>query len=289
MLSRWPDRLPFVMVLVALVSVQGGGVISVRLFDQIEPAGLVALRSFFAAAVLLGVTRPRLRGRSAAAWTSVGLLGITLACLNSLHYEAVNLIPVGPAVTLELLGPLGLYLVFARRWSALIWAVLAFSGVVLMQGLAVMGPNAVLGVFVALLDGVCWASYIVCSRWAGSMFKSVEALAIATAISALVTVPRGALIAGGALLEPKLVLAGAGIAMIANVIPNGLEMLSLKRIPGEIFSVMMAMAPVIASVLGFLILGQSLTWSTVVGMTLVVVATASASLVSPSNQGSTKT
>ena len=53
------------LVLVAITSLQFGAAIAGTLFDEIGPAGTSLLRSLFAAAILVAVWRPSLRGRTA--------------------------------------------------------------------------------------------------------------------------------------------------------------------------------------------------------------------------------
>ena len=68
MTSRVPAPL---LVLAAVVSVQFGGALAATLVPRVGAAGSVALRLVLAAAVLLAVARPRLRGRSRPSWLTV--------------------------------------------------------------------------------------------------------------------------------------------------------------------------------------------------------------------------
>ena len=51
------------LVIVAITSLQFGAAIAGTIFDEIGAAGTALLRSLFAAAILLAVWRPSLRGR----------------------------------------------------------------------------------------------------------------------------------------------------------------------------------------------------------------------------------
>lgn len=44
-----------------------------------------------------------------------------MAAMNGLFYQAVDRIPLGAAVTLEVLGPLALSVVVSRRALNLVW------------------------------------------------------------------------------------------------------------------------------------------------------------------------
>ena len=70
--TRGDRRVPApLLVLTAVVSVQFGGALAATLVPRIGAAGSVALRLVLAAAVLLAVARPRLRGRTRADWLTV--------------------------------------------------------------------------------------------------------------------------------------------------------------------------------------------------------------------------
>jgi len=99
---------PVGLVLAGGVSVQFGAALAVNLMPRAGALGVVTLRLLAAAVVLLLVCRPRLRGHSRTAWGTVIVFGITLGAMNGLFYQAVARIPLGPAVTLEVLGPLAL-------------------------------------------------------------------------------------------------------------------------------------------------------------------------------------
>ncbi|WP_433824817.1 hypothetical protein ACQP2E_22000 [Actinoplanes sp. CA-015351] len=72
------------------------------------------MRLTIAALILLAICRPRIRGHTTTDWLSIGAFGIALAGLNTLFYQAIDRIPMGAAVTLEVLGPLTLSVLTAR-------------------------------------------------------------------------------------------------------------------------------------------------------------------------------
>src|SRR4051794_2259922 len=99
---------PVGLLLAGGVSVQFGGALAVTLMPRAGALGVVTLRLLAAAVVLLLFCRPRLRGHSRADWGTVIVFGVTMGAMNGLFYEAVARIPLGAAVTLEVLGPLAL-------------------------------------------------------------------------------------------------------------------------------------------------------------------------------------
>ncbi|MGC0327720.1 inner membrane transporter RhtA [Streptomyces sp. SAI-170] len=262
------------LVLVGAVSVQFGSACAALLFPRAGALGTVALRVTLAAVLLLVVVRPRLRGLSRGDWAVAAGYGLALGCMNVLFYQAIDRIPLGPAVTLEVLGPLLLSVIAARRASGVLWAVLALAGVALLGG--GMGGLDLVGVGFALAAGVMWASYIVLGSHAGSRFPSLDGLAVAMAFAALVGLPLGVASAGGALLEPGVLGLGLGIAVLSSGVPYALELLALRRLPAATFAVLMSLAPALAALAGLLVLGQGLSVVQCAAVALVVAASAGA-------------
>ena len=120
------------LVLIGILSVQFGAAISKGQFDEIPPVGMVLLRLFTSAVILLALARPRLRGRTSSEWRPVLALGLALGAMNWAFYESLARIPLGVAVTIEFIGPLGLAAVGRRGPRDLVWVGLAAMGVLLL-------------------------------------------------------------------------------------------------------------------------------------------------------------
>ncbi|WP_055490474.1 DMT family transporter [Streptomyces sp. TP-A0356] len=262
---------PVGLVLAGGVSVQFGGALAVSLMPQAGALGVVTLRLVAAAAVLLLVCRPRLRGHSRTDWGTVVVFGVTMAAMNGLFYQAVARIPLGPAVTLEVLGPLALSVLASRRAVNLIWAGLALSGVFLLGG-GGFGDLDPTGVAFALSAGAMWAAYIVFSARTGRRFPQADGLALAMAVAAVLFVPLGVVESGTKLLVPATIGLGAAVAMLSSVLPYTLELLALRRLPASTFAILMSLEPAVAATAGFLVLGQSLTAIQAVAIALVIAA-----------------
>lgn len=232
---------------------------------------MVSLRLAFSALILLVIFRPSVRRRSRSDWMTVAGFGLVLAVMNALFYLAIDRLPLGITVTIEVLGPLVLSVVTSRRASAWLWAVLAFIGVALL-GRGGFGALDPLGVLFAMGAGVAWAGYILLSARTGRSFARLDGLAIAIAIGAVVTLPFGAATAGMALLQPSVLLVGLAVAVLSSTIPYGLELLALRRLPAATFSILMSLSPALAALAGLIILHQRLELLDVVAIALVVAA-----------------
>jgi inner membrane transporter RhtA len=267
-------------VLFPIVSVQLGAAVAKSLFDSLGPGGTVFLRIAFAAFVLFLLVRPKLGGHDRAGYLVAGLFGLTLAGMNFSIYLAFDRIPLGVAVTLEFVGPLGVAVAGSRQVLDLLWVVLAAAGILLLAPLGVLGGMDLdpVGVAFALLAGCLWACYILLSASAGSAFSGGTGLVIALCVGTLVLFPFGIAGAGYALLDPKLLLAGFGVAMLSSAIPYSLELEALRKLPARVFGVLMSLDPAVAALAGLVVLGERLEMRAVVAVLLVTIAAAGASL-----------
>ncbi|MEU4440852.1 EamA family transporter [Micromonospora chalcea] len=273
---RAPGRLGGVaLVLGGALSVQFGSALAALLFPRTGVAGAVTLRLTIGALLMLVVCRPRVRGYGRRDWAAVVAFGLALAGMNSIFYQAIERIPLGPAVTLEVLGPLALSVFGARRAAAWFWAALALGGVALLGqgGFDRLDPA---GAALALTAGAMWAAYIVCSARIGARFPGADGLALALTFAALLTLPFGLADGGGRLADPAVLGLGTALALLASVLPYSLELAALRRLPTATFAVMMSLGPAIAAVAGWLVLGQALHLVEVLAIGLVVAASAGA-------------
>ncbi|MFI0963966.1 EamA family transporter [Streptomyces sp. NPDC021080] len=268
-----PGRLgslgPVGLVLAGGISVQFGGALAVTLMPRAGALGVVTLRLLAAAVILLVVCRPRLRGHSRADWGTVAVFGIAMGAMNGLFYESVARIPLGPAVTLEVLGPLALSVLASRRAVNAVWAGLALCGVFLLGG-GGFGDLDPAGVAFALGAGAMWAAYIVFSARTGRRFPQADGLALAMGVAALLFLPLGIVSSGTRLLDPTTLALGSAVAVLSSVLPYTLELLALRRLPASTFAILMSLEPAIAATAGFLILHQSLSAIQAAAIALVI-------------------
>jgi inner membrane transporter RhtA len=259
------------LVVAGLACQEVGAAFAVLLFPSVGALGMVALRLTFSALILLAIARPSLRGRNRGDWMTVVLFGVALAVMNGLFYEALARIPLGAAVTIEVLGPLILSVATSRRASSWLWAVLAFIGVFLL-GQGSFGELDPLGVLFAAVAGASWAGYILLSSRTGSRFERLDGLALAMAVGAVLTLPVGLAAAGPAIVRPDILLLGAAVAILSSTIPYALELFALRRIPSSTFAILMSLAPAIAALAGVVLLAQHISIVGVVAIALVVTA-----------------
>lgn len=259
------------MVVTGLVCQELGASLAVLLFPALGPLGIVFLRLGFSAVILMVIARPRLRGHTSTAWRSVIGFGLVLALMNGLFYLALARLPLGVTVTIEVLGPLVLSVIAARRASAWLWAGLALVGVIALAGGGWDRLDPI-GVLFALGAASSWALYILASARVGREFPRLDGLALAMVVGALAALPWGLIAAGGALVRIDLLALGAAVAVLSSTIPYALELLALRRLAASAFAILMSLAPATATLAGWLLLGQEMTWLEIVGIALVIAA-----------------
>jgi inner membrane transporter RhtA len=264
------------MVLGSILSVQCGSALATTLFDEVGPGGAVFLRTAFGALVLLGLAGRSVRPPRGTELRDVVLFGVALAGMNLSFYAALDRLPLGVAVTLEFVGPLGVAVFGSRRGRDLIWALLAAAGIALLSdGLGGAGLDAT-GALLALLAGGFWAAYILLSARVGISYPGLGGLAMAMAISAVLVAPFGIAQGEGELLTPSVLAVGLAVGIFSSAIPYALELEALRRLPNAVFGVLMSLEPGVAAVVGFVALSQAVSPVEAVAIGLVVAASAGA-------------
>jgi inner membrane transporter RhtA len=262
------------LVLASVVSVQFGQAFGKQLFDQAGPLGVAGIRLALAAVVLLTVWRPRLpRHRGSA--VLVLAFGAAIAGMN-LIYPAMLHLPLGVATGLQLLGPLTVALLGSRRLADLGWSALAILGVGLFYGPGAPAPPLA-GVLLALGSGLSMGCYLLLSRHAGRQSTDGSTLALAVACAASIMLPFGIAETGPALLEPQLLAAGCGLALVSAVVPYSLDLTALRRLPPRIVGILESLEPAVAGVAGLAVLRETL--ATTQWLALVCVTVASVGVV----------
>ena len=265
------DRVPaWTLAVAAMLSVQIAAALSTHLFDTVGPAGTAWLRLTFGALVFLAISRPRVRGLSRSDVGAVLALGIATGLVTVTFSSAIARIPLGTAVAIEFLGPLGVAVFHDLNPRRLIWPALALVGVVLLtqpwQGL--IDP---VGVLLAALAAFGWGTYIVLTQRIGDRLAGLQGLSFTIPIAALTAAIPGVPQAAGHFTW-AVVAEAAGLALLMPVLPMSLELLALRRLTTGAFGTLMALEPALGLTAGFVLLSQVPDGLQIVGITLVVIA-----------------
>lgn len=259
--NPWRDRscaprtTALFLLLGSVFCVQFGQAFGKQLFGAVGPWGVVALRLGLAAVVLSLVHRPAMPRTWADARLVLGF-GTAIASMNLL-YPSLRHLPLGLAGTLQMLGPVSLALLSSRGVRDLAPAALAGCGVWFFNGPSSEGfPLA--GMLLALASGASMACYFLLSRRAGGRAAGGAPLAAAVAWAAVLTVPVGVWESGPALLEPRTLAFGLGVAVLSAVLPYSFELAALRRLPARAVAVLASLEPATAGLAGTVVLAEHL-------------------------------
>lgn len=245
-------------------------------FPVIGPVGVVAVRQLVAAMILLPVVRPRIRDLTRAQWWPVLLLALVFGTMNITLYLAIERIGLGLAVTLEFCGPLAVALLSARTRNSAICAAIAGAGVI-----AITRPQPTtdyLGIGLGLIAACSWAAYILLNRTIGFRIPGVQGTATATGVSAALFLPIGAWILITTRPDPFTLVCALGAGVLASTVPFVADLIALRRIPANLFGILMSVNPVLAAFIGAILLDEEIGIIEWAGITLIVTANTAAVL-----------
>jgi inner membrane transporter RhtA len=264
--------LPIAALMGSLVSLCIGTSFAKHLFPAVGAEGTTTYRLVFAMAMLMLFWRPWRRSWTWADLPPLALYGVNLGVMNLLFYRALETIPFGLAVAIEFTGPLAVAVYTSRKPLDYLWVLLAIAGL----GLILPWPGAAdplnpLGMGFALAAGGCWALYIVIGQRVAGRYGAL-ATPMGMLFAALVVTPVGWSVAGPALFNPHLLLAGLAVALLSSAIPYTLEMYALQHLPKHTFSLLLSLEPAVGALAGWLVLSEPLSAQQLSAMGLIMLA-----------------
>jgi inner membrane transporter RhtA len=265
-----------------MTSVQLGATFAKGLFPVVGAEGATALRVSLGAIMLLAVLRPWRQPTPRSAWPALVCYGLSMGLMNLCFYAALQRIPLALAVALEFTGPLGVSLASSRRWSEVVWVVIAVVGLLslLPIGAAAAGVDPI-GVGLALLAGVFWAAYIVAGQRTHGV-SGGQATAIGGVFAAAVVLPIGLVHAGSALFQPSICASAILVALLSSALPYSLEMVALRALPGRVFGTLMSAEPAVAALIGWALLHERLSLRQFLAIGAIMAASLGAALTAQS-------
>jgi inner membrane transporter RhtA len=282
--SAWHPRLqalpPQSFFLVSAVFHYLGPAFAVLLFAHLDVVGVAWLRIAAAAALFAAWRRPwRLLARSGRRGRVLLVqLGVVLAVMNVLFYLAVARLPLATVGAIEFLGVVLLATAGVRTPRNAAALGLTVCGVAALTDLRLAGQP--LGFTFAFGNCALFVLYVVLGHRvantdAGSgAMSGIDQLGAAMLVAAVVVTPVGL---GGALTafaHPLLLLAGVGVGLCSSVIPYVTDQLAMARLPRATFALMLALLPMLGTIIGAIVLRQLPTGQDLLGIALVVAGVA---------------
>lgn len=231
--------------------------------------------AFLAVAAAVRPVRVPAVSRRAAPWLVLGA-GLAFAADVVFMHWAIALTSVANATVLVNLAPVWVGLILwatTRILPGRVWLMalaVALVGILMMVGGdRDVAPTAGLGEAIGLAAGAFYGLYIVLVKAAGRYYTTVTIMAGSTLVSALAILP---FVAGGLTfdlpLEGWLVL--AALALVCHAGGQGLVTLGLKHLPADFVSFLLLIQPVVAFLLGWLVLGETMTALQLAGAVLAL-------------------
>jgi drug/metabolite transporter (DMT)-like permease len=250
----------------------------------IDPMILVAVRSYLTTATLflvLAVVRSYELRAGRAGWKDVLLLGAGLFGNNLLYFQAIALTTVATAQILQYQAPVlvALYTVLVQRQRlskritlSLMLAILGCALVIRIDDPEVLRLN-VLGVLAGLGTAFAFAFYILAGRAALTRFRPWTLLAnsyLVSSLAWLLIIPPWHIAYQG--YDGAAWFAFTVIATLGTALPFGLFISGLRLLPATQASILSMIEPLVAVVMAYLVLGESLLPVQVLGGILVLTA-----------------
>jgi len=272
--------LPFWLLMIAMLSIQGGASLAKTLFPIIGATSTTTLRIGFAAIILCLIWKPWRHAFSQSDKKIILVYGIALGVMNLLFYMALEKIPLGVAVALEFTGPLSVAIWASRKKVDFLWAILAGTGIYFVLPMSSIGdaPLDLWGVAMALGAGACWAMYIIFGQRLSHSIPSGVAASTGMVVAALVALPFGMISSGTDLLQLRILPVALAVAVLSSALPYSVEMVALKALPAKTFGILMSLEPAIAALCGWLFLAENLSLSQMGAIVCIIIASLGSTL-----------
>lgn len=264
-----------------MLCVQGGASVAKQLFPILGPSATTSLRIGLSAILLNIIIRPKVRNFTKKEWKYCFYYGASIALMNLIFYIAIQRIPLGLGVTIEFIGPLFLALYFSRKLLDILWALLAFIGILLIVPWQTSDVD-LLGLGLAFLAGIFWACYIVMSSKVSKEMDTKNALAVGMLIATCIVLPIALFSGGLAKLTLVTLALGFAVAILSSALPFSLDLVALKKLPAKTFSILTSLQPAFAAFSGLLFLNESLSTLQWISILCVVCASVGTTIFSAS-------
>ncbi len=253
-----------------------GPAFAVLLFARVDVLGVAWLRIASAAVVFAVWKRPwRLFAELGAGERRIVIaLGFVLAIMNVCFYLAIDRLPLATVGTIEFLGPIALAAFGVRTMRNFAALLLACGGVFLLTNMRISGEP--IGYIFAFANCALFVLYILLGhRIAATGGRGgVERLAMAMLVASIVVTPIGLKSTLGALMDPMLLLAGAGVGICSSVIPYICDQFAMARLSKTTFALMLSLLPATACLVGIVVLRQIPSISELSGVGAVITGVA---------------
>jgi inner membrane transporter RhtA len=245
---------------------------AVLLFARVAPLGVAWLRIASAALVFAAWRRP---------WRALSTLqsdgrrlllawGVVLALMNACFYTAIDHLPLATVAAIEFVPVVAMAALGARTARNVAAVVLAAAGAYALTDVRLVAHT--LGITFAFLNAGLFAAYIVLADRVAKRpgLSGIDGLGLAMILATVVITPIGGEQALRAAGHPGLLAAGIGVGVCSSVIPYVTDQLALRRLSRATYALLISLLPVVAAIIGLVVLAQLPTLLDCAGIALVV-------------------
>lgn len=280
--SRWLSQnhqgLGFAAIALAALLWAIAAVVASRLFEAgVTPLQLATSRAIIAAIGLWGINRWTWQSRRWRDWR-IGLLGLSLALVTLTYYVAISRLAVAVAVVIQYTAPALIVVVSAVKsgqFPSRVTAVAASAAIIGVAFVSGLGTSELqldgVGLGAAVLSAIFFATYTLCSEALVDQYGAIGVMLRGFVVSSLFwgmiqltqELPTNLL---QSQTLPGIVFVGVG----GTLVPFSLLCWGIQQVRAEKGAIAATLEPVMAAILAWVGLGQTLTSLQVMGGALVI-------------------
>lgn len=269
-LSSPKHEVAFIAAFLSLISVQIGAAIAKTIFPILGSESVALMRLGLSAILLWIMFQPWKELNRNVHWKDLVCYGVILCLMNLLIYKAFSYLPVGLAISIEVLGPLAIAIFTSRHKLDLMWGGLALIGLVLFPSGKMANNFSYIGMLYALGAAACWGLYII---YGAKVAKGGgNSVAIGMAIAALCASPFGIWNISGIFESSWVFLLCFLVSLLSSTIPFLLDIFAMKTLSPKIFGILLSTSPIVSALAGWIILGEKLINHQLIGITIIMVS-----------------
>ena len=246
---------------------------------KISPLQIVQLRTIIASAILalylFFTDKKMLCFRLKDIWMFIGTGVISLTFFSLCYFQTIIESGASVAVILLYTSPIFVILLslalFRERITAvkLIALVMTFAGCILVSGLGRdSGGITVKGFIVGLGSGLGYALYSIFSRYALKKYHVLTIIFYTFLFSGISIIPFSGIALAGGLLQPRILLYGAGIAVFCTVLPYLFYTYGMTKLETGKAAILVTVEPLVGTLVGCCLYGEPMTVLKALGILL---------------------
>ena len=265
---------PTLLVLFSVCSVQIGAGLATGLFPVLGAEGTVAFRIIISALLIVlfaGSNLSVLIQQLSNHFQLLVFFGLCIAAMNLFFYLSIARIPLGAAVAIEFVGPLGVAALKSKRITHFAWVLLAGMGIVLLSPISGVQLDS-MGILYALLAGAGWSLFIVLTEQVNKFTEGSDGLTIAMLVAAIAMMPFAIRVTPQLFSDLKILVVALAVALLSTTIPFSLEFEALKRLPARNYGILVSVEPAAAALVGAVLLDEQIGLQGLLAVSCVVVA-----------------